>query len=132
MLELPVDEAFLDRLAAEAAPHHQGYRIVGFAGACPDEYVAAYCALKAAMLTEAPMGDLEMDPEVWDEARLREEEAELDGHAAHPAERVRADCRTARSPASTSCCTRCTTSATPTTGTPSSCRRTAGTGSAWR
>jgi len=79
VLELPVDEAVLDRLAAEAAPHHEGYRIVGFAGVCPDEYVAAYCALKAAMLSEAPMGDLEIDPEVWDEARLREEEAELDG-----------------------------------------------------
>ena len=31
------------------------------------------------MVSEAPMGDVEMDPEVWDESRLREEEAELAG-----------------------------------------------------
>ena len=77
VLEMPVDETFLDRLAADSAAHHQGYRVVGFTGNCPDEHVEAYCRLKSAMITEAPMGDLEMDPEVWDETRLREEEAEL-------------------------------------------------------
>ena len=77
VLELPVDESDLDRLAADAAAHHAGYRIVAFTGACPDEHVDAYCRLKTAMIIEAPMGEVEMEPERWDEARLREEEAEL-------------------------------------------------------
>lgn len=77
VLELPVDESDLDRLATAAAASHAGYRIVAFTGACPDEYVDAYCRLKTAMIIEAPMGEVEMEPERWDEARLREEEAEL-------------------------------------------------------
>ncbi len=77
VLPLPVDEAVLDRLAADAAPHHADYRMVSFTARCPDEYVPAYCRLKSAMIAEAPMGDVEMDPEVWDERRLREEETEL-------------------------------------------------------
>jgi len=77
VLSLPVDDELLDALAAEITPHHADYRLVSFTGPCPDEYVAAYCRLKAAMLTEAPMGDVEMDPEIWDERRLREEEDEL-------------------------------------------------------
>ena len=77
VLELPVDETDLDRLATAAAAHHDGYRIVAFTGACPDEYVDAYCRLKTAMVTEAPMGEVEMEPERWDEPRLREEEARL-------------------------------------------------------
>jgi GNAT superfamily N-acetyltransferase len=79
VLELPVDPAFLDRLAAAAAPHHRDYEISVFTGPCPDEYVDAYCRLKAAMVTEAPMGDVEMEPGKWDESRLREEEADLAG-----------------------------------------------------
>ncbi len=77
VLPLPVDDELLDRLAADAARHHADYRLVSFTGRCPDQYAAAYCRLKAAMLVEAPMGDSEMEPEVWDERRLREEEAEL-------------------------------------------------------
>lgn len=78
VLTLPVNPADLDRLAGRAAAYHHGYRLVAFTGACPAEHVDAYCRLKAAMITEAPMGDLEMDPEVWDEPRPREEEAELE------------------------------------------------------
>ncbi|MDQ3416553.1 MAG: GNAT family N-acetyltransferase, partial [Actinomycetota bacterium] len=38
---------------------------------------AAYCALKEAMIAEVPLGDLQFEPECWDEQRLREAEAEL-------------------------------------------------------
>ncbi|MGI8613252.1 MAG: GNAT family N-acetyltransferase [Nocardioidaceae bacterium] len=77
VLDLPVPASRLRRLAAEAARHHGAYRLVSWAGRCPDEHVDAYCALKAAMVTEAPAGQLEIEPEVWDERRLREGEDEL-------------------------------------------------------
>lgn len=78
VLALPVPADRLDSLAEQAAPHHDDYRIAGYVGPCPDEHVAAYCALKAAMVTEAPLGDLEIEPERWDEDRLREEERDLE------------------------------------------------------
>ncbi|MBA2640321.1 MAG: GNAT family N-acetyltransferase [Nocardioidaceae bacterium] len=78
VLPLPVDGNLLDALAELAAPHHGDYRIAGYVGPCPDEHVEAYCALKAAMVTEAPLGELEIEPEQWDEQRLREEERELE------------------------------------------------------
>ncbi len=77
VLPLPVADELLDRLQAAAADHHRDYRLVSFTGPCPDEHVDAYSRLKAAMVAEAPMGDLDIEPEVWDERRLREEEDEL-------------------------------------------------------
>lgn len=78
VLALPVGAERLRELAEGAAPHHTDYRLVGYVGACPEEHAAAYCALKAAMVVEAPMGDLEIEPERWDEERLREEEVEIE------------------------------------------------------
>jgi GNAT superfamily N-acetyltransferase len=73
-LALPAPSDRLDALAAEAAPKHQDYRLVHWVGACPSEYVDAYCALKAAMVDEMPKGELEMEAERWDAERLREYE----------------------------------------------------------
>lgn len=77
MLDLPVADELLTDLANEAAPHRQAYSLISWTDPCPDEHVAAYCALKEAMIAEAPLGDLELEPERWDEQRLREAEAEL-------------------------------------------------------
>lgn len=77
VLDLPVTGDLLDRLAAEAAPHHACYELIGWRDPCPAEHVAAYCRLKEAMVAEAPTGDLELQPERWDERRVREVEAEL-------------------------------------------------------
>jgi GNAT superfamily N-acetyltransferase len=76
-LALPVPDAHLDRLAADAAAHHPGYELLQWVDRCPDEHVDAYCALKAAMNSQAPAGDLTLEDEHWDEARLRESEAVL-------------------------------------------------------
>jgi GNAT superfamily N-acetyltransferase len=75
-LRLPVPRDRLDALAAEAAPKHRDYRLVRWVDACPDEYAEPYCALKSAMVDEMPTGELEMEAEVWDEARLRDTEAQ--------------------------------------------------------
>lgn len=77
VLELPVPDARLRSLAVDAAEHHRGYRLVSWEDRCPDEHVAAYCRLKEAMALQAPMGELDFEPEVWGEARLRETESEL-------------------------------------------------------
>ena len=68
-------ESRLDELEAETAEHRGGYRLVGFAESVPDELMAGYCHLQEAFNSEAPLGDLDIEPEVWDEARVREKEA---------------------------------------------------------
>jgi GNAT superfamily N-acetyltransferase len=76
-LALPAPVERLERLAAQAAERHDDYRLVGWVGHCPDEHVAAYCRLKAAMNTEAPSGELEVEDQHWDERRLRQEEERM-------------------------------------------------------
>jgi GNAT superfamily N-acetyltransferase len=74
MLELPVDPELLDRLEADSTPHHADYRLVTWQGRVPDEHMEGYCALQAAFNSEAPSGDMDVEDEVWDEARVREVE----------------------------------------------------------
>jgi GNAT superfamily N-acetyltransferase len=63
-LRLPVDEALLDRLAAEAAPRHRDYRIETFVNDIPPELVESYCDIQGQLALEAPTGDLEFEAEV--------------------------------------------------------------------
>ncbi|GGO90050.1 GNAT family N-acetyltransferase [Nocardioides phosphati] len=74
-LDLPVDAALLDRLAAEAAPHHAAYELVSWRGPVPDDLAARYAALASQLLVEAPTGDLEIEGEDPSVAALREREA---------------------------------------------------------
>ena len=60
------------RSAAERAA--EGYQLVAWTGPCPDELVDGYAALVARMSTDAPMGGLDIEPEHWDAARIRERE----------------------------------------------------------
>ncbi|MDO7868715.1 GNAT family N-acetyltransferase [Nocardioides jiangxiensis] len=62
-LELPVDPVLLDRLAAEAAPHHAAYRIEVVRGALPDTLAPGYAALASTLAVEAPAGDLLLEAE---------------------------------------------------------------------
>jgi GNAT superfamily N-acetyltransferase len=74
VLDLPLSAERLDELDAEMQPLRGDYRIVQFAGTVPDELLAGYCHLQEAFNTEAPTGDLDIEPEVWDVARVRERE----------------------------------------------------------
>ena len=74
-LELPADPALLDRLADEAAPHHAAYEMRTWRGRVPDELVESFATINASLMTEAPAGEVEREPEVADVAVLREEEA---------------------------------------------------------
>ena len=74
VLDLPVDPNLLDRLAADAAAHHAGYQTRTWVGPCPDDLVSKYLVLKSRFMTEVPLGELDMEPEHWDEQRLRDDE----------------------------------------------------------
>jgi hypothetical protein len=74
VLDLPVAADRLDLLEAEAERHREGYQIVEFAETVPDELMTGYCHLQEAFNSEAPLGDLDIEPEVWDAARVREKE----------------------------------------------------------
>jgi GNAT superfamily N-acetyltransferase len=78
---LALDEVIpkLDGLEAASAPYAMGYELVTWRGACPDPYVAGRVRLARAMSNDAPRGDLELETQEWDEARLRTWEQLLTG-----------------------------------------------------
>jgi GNAT superfamily N-acetyltransferase len=48
-----------------------GYQVVTWMDHCPDEYVAAFCGMRNQMNQDVPKGDVDMEPIVVDEKRLR-------------------------------------------------------------
>lgn len=74
-LPLPVEETLWRRLREEAAPHLGGYRLRSWAGPAAAADLPALAALLARMSTDAPMGELEYQPETWDADRVLDEEA---------------------------------------------------------
>jgi GNAT superfamily N-acetyltransferase len=74
VLDLPVAANRLDALEAAAGQRRDAYRIAQFADSVPDELIDGYCRLQEAFNLEAPLGELDMEAEVWDVARVRERE----------------------------------------------------------
>jgi GNAT superfamily N-acetyltransferase len=74
-LDVPVPESLLDTLAAEAAAYHRDYTLRSFVGAVPDDLLQGWAELSASLMTEAPAGDIEREPEVVDVEAVREREA---------------------------------------------------------
>ncbi|MBJ7359107.1 GNAT family N-acetyltransferase [Nocardioides sp.] len=74
-LDLPVEEETLDRLAADAAAHHAGYTLRSWSGPVPEELVQGWAEVTSTLMTEAPMGDIEREPQVADPQVVRESEA---------------------------------------------------------
>jgi GNAT superfamily N-acetyltransferase len=74
-LDLPVDEALLARLAADAVPHHEDYTLRSWVGPVPDELADGWVRLTATLMTEAPTGEMEREAEKPDVALLRAGEA---------------------------------------------------------
>ncbi len=69
-----LDEARLDALEAEARSRSAGYETVSWIGPTPDDLVDDYAQLMAQMSVDAPMGELDWEPEAWDAGRVREQE----------------------------------------------------------
>jgi GNAT superfamily N-acetyltransferase len=74
-LDLPVDDALLDALAAEAAPHHASYSLRSWVGSVPTELEVGWADLVATLMIEAPSGDLERHLESADVEELRRRQA---------------------------------------------------------
>jgi RimJ/RimL family protein N-acetyltransferase len=72
--KLPLPEERMAELEAYAAERADGYRVVSWVGACPEEYVEQYAHLRGLMSTDAPSGDLDVEQEIWDVERQRENE----------------------------------------------------------
>jgi GNAT superfamily N-acetyltransferase len=75
-LTLPADRTRLELLAARAAERHEGYRIVAFMGAVPDELLLGFATLDALVDFESPVGDLEVEPGAPDPDGIRHYEAQ--------------------------------------------------------
>ncbi|RBY88845.1 GNAT family N-acetyltransferase [Blastococcus sp. TBT05-19] len=74
-LVLPVDEARLAALEADARAHSAGYEVVTWRDRTPEEFLDDRALLEQRMSTDAPHGDLPVEEERWDGARIREYEA---------------------------------------------------------
>jgi len=75
VVDLPETEHLWDELESRARPRHRDYRIVTWQDRVPQEHLVGFCRLNELFFDEAPMGDLEVEPERWDEARVRERDS---------------------------------------------------------
>jgi GNAT superfamily N-acetyltransferase len=66
-----VDRSAWPGLTESAWPHASGYSLVRWRDRTPDEYLADIAALDSRLLMDAPMGDLDIEPEQVDAARVR-------------------------------------------------------------
>lgn len=73
-LALPVDPAHLDALDAACAPYAADYVVRSWRDGCPDDLVDDRAELGRAISTDAPLGELAWEEEVWDAARVRRRE----------------------------------------------------------
>lgn len=85
IVELPVADEILAGLAADAAPRRDSYTLRSFVGPVPEEFVQQYAELDAAIVTDAPLGDIDIGPAVADVGAVRENEAlmERQGRTKH-------------------------------------------------
>lgn len=74
-LELPLDAAALDEIQAEIAGAVERYEIRSWIGPIPDDVVERWAVLDASLDTEAPTGDLDLEPQKPDVSSIRESEA---------------------------------------------------------
>lgn len=72
-----IDRARLMGWVERARERASGYSLLGWDGPCPDEWLAAFCELKAVMNT-APLDDLERDDDHLTPAQWREWEAAME------------------------------------------------------
>ena len=74
VVDLFETEGTWDALDASTVEHREGYRIVQWRDRVPEELVDGYCALNEAFFNEAPIGEMEHEPEKWDAKRVQERE----------------------------------------------------------
>ena len=76
-----VDKHREDHLVADlpvaTSPVDPAYDVVTWRGRCPDEHRGAYLAMRNQMNADVPTGELDLEPEVLDDARLAMSEERL-------------------------------------------------------
>lgn len=77
-LRLPVAEEVLDRLARDAARAHAAYTLRSWVGPVPDDLLQGWAEVTSSLATQAPTGDLELEPEAVSAEAVREREAVLE------------------------------------------------------
>ncbi|HEX6967839.1 MAG TPA: GNAT family N-acetyltransferase [Micromonosporaceae bacterium] len=70
-----LDRSGLDRILAESRRHADGYTSVCWRDVTPEEYADDVAYLDSRLLQDAPLGDLQLEPERVDATRLRGTEA---------------------------------------------------------
>jgi len=71
VVDLVATEPTWDALEADARRRAAGYTLVEWTDRVPDEQVAGYCRLNEAFNELAPTGELDLEPELWTEERVR-------------------------------------------------------------
>ena len=74
VLDLPVEPARLARLAHGVEDHHVDYQLRQWTGPVPDDVVDDFGALMGSLMTQAPTGTRDVEPEVFDADRIRADE----------------------------------------------------------
>lgn len=74
-LTVPLDADHADALRHHPKASPAGYSLLTFTDVWPDEFLADRCELGRRMSTDVPVGDQELEEEVWDGARVRAIEA---------------------------------------------------------
>lgn len=69
-----LDAGRLDALDAEARSRSEGYETLSWVGPTPEDLIGDYARLMGQMSVDAPMGDIDWEPEAWDADRVREQE----------------------------------------------------------
>lgn len=76
-IDLPLEPAHGAALRRDPRATPAGYSLVTFGNHWPDEYLDDRCELGRRMSTDIPMGEQELDEQIWDAARVRALEASL-------------------------------------------------------
>jgi GNAT superfamily N-acetyltransferase len=71
------EDHLLAALPVPGSPVDPAYEVVLWRGRCPEEHRAAYLAMRNQMNADVPTGDLDLEPQVLDDARLAASEERL-------------------------------------------------------
>jgi GNAT superfamily N-acetyltransferase len=69
-----LDQAELGRLKEDAIAHSTGYSLIQWEGPAPEEILGDLAVLHSRMTIDAPLEDLDWEPEQWSPERYRERE----------------------------------------------------------
>jgi GNAT superfamily N-acetyltransferase len=73
--DLPRSPQDVARLNQAIGGRAGDYDVVTWAKSCPSEFVDAFCSMKSQMTADVPLGEIDYEPVVFDEARLRSQES---------------------------------------------------------